>query len=168
MEQKSTGKFLFNVNILIEEVNNGRALEKLLSVLNTTEFEDYQIKDGIQLGKSIEIAMRETMNTRKLSLQQRDTAEAGKPQSTSPASSVAKEAVQEDPHSLIWEQFQKYKEDNTLIRLSAIKGKGVKLSVPCRILNVDPASGNVSVYHVDEKQVYLFNIHEIDDYVIHS
>ncbi|UUZ80729.1 hypothetical protein LJK88_38850 [Paenibacillus sp. P26] len=46
-------KFLFNVDIMIEEETNGRALEVLLHLLNTTTVTDYQIKQGIELGKQI-------------------------------------------------------------------------------------------------------------------
>ncbi len=45
-----------------------------------------------------------------------------------------------------------FQQNNTLLRLSVVKGKGIKLSMPCRIISVDSASGNVTVYHVDEKK----------------
>jgi hypothetical protein len=41
----------------------------------------------------------------------------------------------------------------------------VKLNIPCRVLNYDADTQNVSVYHVDEKKVYLFKLNEIDDFV---
>ncbi len=44
-------KFLFNVDIMIEDETNGRALETLLHLLNTNDVEDYQIKQGVELGK---------------------------------------------------------------------------------------------------------------------
>ncbi|MDF2958794.1 MAG: hypothetical protein K0S39_529 [Paenibacillus sp.] len=173
-EQPSNRKFLFNVDILIEEETNGRALEKLLHVLNTADIQDYLIKEGILLGKSIEIALRETISKQKASsgdipaqTLKPDPKASGKSGSAAPQP-AAKCSAEDGQHRAIWEQFQKFKQGNTLIRLTIIKGKGIKLNLPCRILNVDHSSGNVSVYHVDEKQVYLFNINEIDDFAVTS
>jgi hypothetical protein len=139
-------------------------------MLNTAEIQDYLIKEGIQLGKSIETALRETIQKNKLP--SRQSSGSGQPSKPAAASSVkpgaAPHADTENSHQAIWDQFQKFKQNNSLIRLIVVKGKGVKLSVPCRILNADPQSGNVSVYHVDEKKVYLFHIAEIDDFVITS
>jgi len=174
--KKDKNKFLFNIDILIEEENNGRALEKLLHMLNTTDIQDYRIKEGIQLGKSIEIALRENMHKKKLSYQENQEqpqasqkiAEAPAKAGSAPASKADSNPSvnKEDPHHFIWEQFYHFKQNNSLIRLTVVKGKGIKLSIPCRILNIDPENGNVSVYHVDEKQVYLFNMNEIDDFVV--
>ncbi|MBD0382697.1 hypothetical protein [Paenibacillus sedimenti] len=68
------------------------------------------------------------------------------------------------PNRII-EQLEVFIANNTLIRLTVIKPKGIKLNLPCRILNYDSSSQNVTVYHVDEKKVYLFKLNEIDDYV---
>ena len=46
------------------------------------------------------------------------------------------------------------------------KGYGVKLNIPCRIINFDVNSQMLTVYHVDEKQVYSFTLNEIDEIVI--
>ncbi|UUZ80730.1 hypothetical protein LJK88_38855 [Paenibacillus sp. P26] len=53
-------------------------------------------------------------------------------------------------------------QSGALLRLSVVRGMGVKLNMPCRILNTEPENGNLTVYHVDEKQVYLFKINEIE------
>ncbi len=45
------GNFLFKVDILIEEETNGLALETLLHLLNSDKVEDYQVKEGVELGK---------------------------------------------------------------------------------------------------------------------
>ncbi|SFL16740.1 hypothetical protein SAMN03159341_103586 [Paenibacillus sp. 1_12] len=168
-------RFLFNVDILIESESNGRALEKLLHLLNTSEVQDYLVKEGIHLGKTIEVIMRET-----ISKQQADTHSEEKPDITkenkpldkaaaaTKKNSAASPAKLEDPHQPIWDQFQSFKERNSLVRLTIVKAKGIKLSLPCRILNVDAPGGMVSVYHVDEKQVYLFKINEIDDFAVSS
>ncbi|MCR8633293.1 hypothetical protein [Paenibacillus radicis (ex Xue et al. 2023)] len=158
--QNDKRKFLFNVDILIEEDSNGRALEKLLHVLNSTDIQDYLIKEGILLGKTIEIALRETISKKKPSSKETPA--------LTPKQDVEPKAGNENPHRDIWKQFQHFKQNNTLIRLTIIKGKGIKLSIPCRILNVDLSTDNVSVYHVDEKQVYLFKINEIEDFAVSS
>jgi hypothetical protein len=44
------------------------------------------------------------------------------------------------------------------------KGLGIKLSIPCRIINVDENESLITVYHVDEKQVYSFRLNEIEDF----
>lgn len=54
-------------------------------------------------------------------------------------------------------------ENAALVRISVVKNKGVRFNMPCRILNFDSEKNNLSLYHVDEKQVYLINLNEIDD-----
>lgn len=66
----------------------------------------------------------------------------------------------------ITELLQTWMKVGTLVRLSVLKGKGVKLSVPCRILHFDEDKGNISVYHVDDKVVHLISLNEIDDYSV--
>lgn len=178
-KQTQKRKFLFNVDIMIEDDTNGRALERLLHLLNSAVVEDYQIKQGIELGKKIEIALKQSIRkgeeTRVVTDRAEDAskskeapqAAAGKPQDKAQGKSpeeVSAANASDDPYRRIWEQLTQLKEKNKLIRLTVLKGKGIKLSLPCRVLNVEPASGNVSVYHVDEKKVYLFRINEIDDF----
>ncbi|MFE5318725.1 hypothetical protein ACFQ88_08455 [Paenibacillus sp. NPDC056579] len=163
-------KYLFNVDILIEDETNGRALEKLLHLLNVDEVKDYQIKEGVELGTYIEAVLRETIS------KPRPTEAATKPGGQPKEAAVPPDGggvtqpenptTGPDPHQAIWDQLQQYKQSNSLVRLTVVKGKGVKLNIPCRILNFDPSNGNVSVYHVDEKQVYLFKINEIDDFAV--
>lgn len=52
-----------------------------------------------------------------------------------------------------------------LVRILVNRGRGVKLSIPCRIISYDPDSELVTTYHVDEKQVYTFKLTEIEDLV---
>lgn len=158
----SKRRFLFNVDILIEDETNGRALEKLLHLLNGDEIKDYQIKEGVELGKIIEKALHETISKSK-----EKPVEAA--QVTQQSRAKAQEQslpAKEDPHQAIWDQLQQFKQNNSLVRMTVVKGKGITLNIPCRILNFDPPTENVSVYHVDEKQVYLFKINEIDDFSI--
>lgn len=163
-DQSRIGKrrFLFNVDILIEDETNGRALEKLLHLLNGEDIKDYQIKEGVELGKIIEKALHETISKSK-----EKPVEAAQAKKQSPVNPKEQSMPpKEDPHQAIWDQLQQFKQNNSLVRLTIVKGKGIKLNIPCRILNFDPPTENVSVYHVDEKQVYLFKINEIDDFSV--
>ncbi|SDN23541.1 hypothetical protein SAMN04487897_102237 [Paenibacillus sp. yr247] len=151
---------LFTVEILIEDATNGLAMEKLLHLLNVDTVKDYQIIKGIGLGKLIEL------NTKKESappLHTSKKAVAAAPPLTPPP--AAKTSANSGAAEHIIDQLEGFKTNNTLIRLTVIKGKGIKLNLPCRILNYDSSNQNVTVYHVDEKKVYLFNLNEIDDYV---
>jgi hypothetical protein len=167
--QKNPRKpYLFKVDILIEEETNGRALEALLHVLNSNTFKDYQIKEGIELGKQIEQTLKETILQRQMKAMEGQAAvkkdtkpAAGQP--NTPADSGGLQTPN-DEHQFIWDEMKRFQSNNTLLRLHIIKPHGIKLSMPCRIINIDPPSGNLSVYHVDEKQVYLFKINEIEDY----
>ena len=68
----------------------------------------------------------------------------------------------------ICELIHTYIQDGTLIRLSVVKGRGVNLSIPCRILQYDAAKRLMTIYHVDEKQVYSYSLNEIDDFQVHN
>ncbi|TVY10406.1 hypothetical protein [Paenibacillus cremeus] len=142
-------KYLFTVDILIEEESNGRALEKLLHLLNSKTIEDYNIKQGVELGKKIESALKDSIINKIKDNELKKKSAASAPPS--------------DPYRHIWDKLTSYKECNSLVRLTVVKGKGIKLSMPCRIISTDPPSGNFTAYHVDEKKVYLLNINEIDD-----
>lgn len=149
---------LFTVEILIEDATNGLAMEKLLHLLNVDTVKDYKIINGIQLGKLIEL------NTIKVSTPplppNKETAAVPPPTVTDTV-----KATNSGASDKIIEQLESFKVNNTLIRLTILKGQGIKLNLPCRILNFDSSNQNVSVYHVDEKKVYLFKLNEIDDYV---
>jgi HD superfamily phosphohydrolase len=152
MDNTTSKGHLFSVEVLIEDTTNGAALEKLLHLLNSNVVKDYQIKSGIQLGKLIELNLNSASDPKAIDLT--DTANP-------PPAKIPKQQG-----NLVVDQLAKFKQDNTLIRLTVVKGKGVKLSLPCRILNYDADTQNVSVYHVDEKRVYLFKLNEIDDFNI--
>jgi|GEM_PF-5136851 hypothetical protein len=63
--------------------------------------------------------------------------------------------------------FQDFIEKQKLVRLTIVKGKGVKFEIPCRIVGLDMPNEQVTVYHVDEKKVYTFRFAEIDDYKVY-
>lgn len=145
---------LFQVEILMDDASNGKALEKLLHVLNTADFKDFRIIQGVELGKSIDEALKTNMNKKPINL--------------IPTTQV--QTTQQDAvfKKQIADMFDKFVKERTLIRLSILKEKGVKQSMPCRIMNYDVSNDRISVYHVDEKQVYSFNLNQIEDYVVSS
>ena len=65
-----------------------------------------------------------------------------------------------DAHSKI----RQYIENKQLVRLITNK-HGKQISMPCRTDNFDEAANLINVYHVDEKQVYSFNLYEIDEFL---
>ncbi|MBG9792845.1 hypothetical protein ABD76_10240 [Paenibacillus dendritiformis] len=65
-------------------------------------------------------------------------------------------------------QIKRYIEHNSLVRLTVNKGKGKMLSIPCRILNYDPVNQLLNVYHVDEKNVYAYQLFEIESMDAHN
>ncbi|NEW07831.1 hypothetical protein GK047_17670 [Paenibacillus sp. SYP-B3998] len=149
---------LFTVEILIEDATNGLALEKLLHLLNANTIKDYQIIQGIQLGKLIELNVKKESHSAPQHIKRAIPVSAPATQVTAPPTPIP-------ASEKIIDQLETFKANNTLIRLTVIKAKGIKLNLPCRILNYDNSSQNVTVYHVDEKKVYLFKLNEIDDYV---
>jgi hypothetical protein len=68
-------------------------------------------------------------------------------------------------HNPLESRINQYIESNELIRLNVNKGRGIKMSIPCRVINFDVDSQLLTVYHVDEKQVYSMGLNEIDDFV---
>lgn len=133
--------YIFNIEVLIESEHNAAALEQLLRNLNGCDFLDYRILSGVRLGELID--QRKAM----------------------PSSVQAVPVSIEPEPSVGFENIRKFMKNNTLIRLIVNKGLGIKLSIPCRIINIDEAEQLITVYHVDEKQVYTFRLNEIEDMV---
>jgi hypothetical protein len=144
--------FLFNVDLLVQADTNPLAMERLLHLLNQCGFADYRIVSGVELGKLI------------IEL---ETGSPAEPKKTNLSPAVKNSAPQP---TAVWpavnDRIQLIISENRLIRLSVNKGYGVKLSIPCRIINYDENSLMLTVYHVDEKQVYSFSLNEIDDFLI--
>lgn len=140
--------FLFQVDILVNAKTNGSALENLLRVLNNGGFADFRIGTGIMLGQVIEEALK------------RENGPA-KPLPAGPATPKTP-APQADELEV---RIRQYIDANKLIRLNVNKGRGIKLSIPCRILRFDATAQLLTVYHVDEKQVHTFKLFEIDDFL---
>lgn len=141
---------LFTVEILLEELSNGIALEKLLQTLNQSEvIKDYKVLSRIELGK-----LTEGNKT-----SERSASPAGKSSSSksSPSTSITSSLI---------EQVEQLKRENTLVRLTIVKAKGPKYDIPCRILHFDPEQELITTYHVDDKKVYTFKFNEIDNFEI--
>lgn len=147
---------LFNVEVLIEETSNREAFEKLVKLFNSELVANYKVNSGIQLGKIIDATIEE--NQKELTFQKEEKIQQEK-------KALAQQKPENDNKQIL-HLINHFKENGTLVRLSIIKGRGIKLNIPCRILNHDSETDNVSVYHVDEKKVYLLRLNEIDDFVV--
>lgn len=151
--QKQT--FIFNVEIMVEEGHHADALEKLIQGLNRGEWADYRVTSGIQLGNLIEQRLADASVTSELPLPQ---------EKTSPPEAVGTKTDDSDD-SDGFGPIRAFMKSNTLIRLIVNRGLGIKLNIPCRIINMDERESLITVYHVDEKQVYTFRMNEIEDFI---
>lgn len=171
--------FLFNVDILIKSPSNALALQQLLEMLNSKdEVIDFRVKSGLELGEIIDSliqakkrsviskaskfpSLNETSSSKKDS-SAKNASNKGTPppeKEKKPAAASVPVPTESDPY----EWIKIYSKDNRLVRLTANRN-GKQVSLPCRILNYDDSNQMVNVYHVDEKQVYTFNVNEIDEF----
>ncbi|MBW4083823.1 hypothetical protein [Paenibacillus sp. S150] len=171
--QHTDGNYLFNVDILINARTNPLALQYLLEMLNSNDkITDFNINSGLEFGRTIDNLLRSA----KLALKQEPAAafqvplklpvkqttgkQAGEP---APAPrNLPADAPAETPADA-YGKIRLYIQNNQLVRLRANR-HGKQVSMPCRILNFDEAANSLSVYHVDEKQVYTFKLNEIDEF----
>ncbi|MBD2848238.1 hypothetical protein IDH44_23840 [Paenibacillus sp. IB182496] len=173
VDKKGLNSYLFSLDVLIEGESNAQALEQLLHVLNHSGLSDFRINEGIELGRVIEKLEQQQMGAQ-LSKADGASLYAGParriaqtiihPPDDEPRAAAAAERG-DDHQPYISERIHSCIKANRLIRLTVNKGRGVKLSIPCRIINFDEVQMVVTVYHVDEKQVYAFSINEIDDFI---
>ncbi|MHA7964607.1 hypothetical protein ACX93W_10690 [Paenibacillus sp. CAU 1782] len=147
-QQGTPANYLFNVDILVEDVHHAKALEQLLKALNQGGFKDYRIASGIQLGQKIENMLAENSQRSEIPV-------------TLPTPPKAPPAPQQELPG--FDGLHTIMKSNALIRLIVNKGLGIKLNIPCRIINIDEKEQLITVYHVDEKQVYTFRMTEIED-----
>ncbi|MGO4539986.1 hypothetical protein [Paenibacillus sp. 2TAB19] len=146
--------FIFQIEVLVEGTTNGEALEQLLRQLNNGEFLDYKVQSGIQLGQMLEERKAASTTQQSIPIQ---LPLQEKPKSMPPITNS--ESVN---YGL--ERIKQIIKNNSLIRLVVNKGLGITLNIPCRILNMNESENLITVYHVDEKQVYTFRLNEIEDY----
>ncbi|OKP87669.1 hypothetical protein A3844_09655 [Paenibacillus helianthi] len=172
--QHTDGNYLFNVDILINARTNPLALQYLLEMLNSNEkITDFNINSGLELGKTIDNLLRSA----KLALKQEPATAAHVPFKL-PVKQPGKQAENPEPKNVpavtpaattaatpadAYGKIRLYIQNNQLVRLRANR-HGKQVSMPCRILNFDEAANSLSVYHVDEKQVYTFKLNEIDEF----
>ncbi len=150
--------FVFNLDILIEDVHHAAALEKLIVGINKGQFDDYRILSGIQLGQLIDSRKAEHPYIEELPMQ--PTAEAEiEPQHCADSNTAEQTPTASD----IYNKLQLFMSGNTLVRMLINKGLGIKKNIPCRILRMDQDLQLITVYHVDEKQVYTFHLYEVED-----
>ncbi|MCQ6558601.1 hypothetical protein [Paenibacillus mendelii] len=153
--------YLFNVDILVEGKTNAVALERLLHLLNNSGASDFRVNSGIQLGEIIrELEQRSAPDKVAIPIPLHAKSGAEAPETVIEDTSAAVASPN------ISERIKGYIAENRLIRLSVNKGHGVKLNIPCRVIQFDESTQLITVYHVDEKQVYAFNWNEIDDFVV--
>jgi len=153
--QKSS--FIYNVEILIEDENHQAALIQILKKLNTLNVVDYKITSGILLGEEIQ--------ARKQKAKSEITVPVSSEQLKTTSNKVKAEKKTNTQTTFANEQLKGFRDQNKLIRLIVNRGLGIKLNIPCRVLNIDENDSMVSVYHVDEKQVYTFRLIEIEDII---
>jgi hypothetical protein len=173
--------FLFHVDVVIEGFNKAMAHEALNALLRTEKIKYFQFEsetpqsgeDQMDLQKPKKKEHPRAIDSKSEETKQREAKQHETKQREAKQHDVKQHDIkqQEAKHKAnagyrnIINQIETFKNNNTLIRLSIVKGKGVKLSVPCRILNYEDATQNVTIYHVDEKKVYQYSLNEIDDLV---
>jgi hypothetical protein len=158
----------------VKDSSNAKALQELLNVLNQADkIIDYRVNSGIELGKIIEGLVAEQKQT-KLNSGQKQSVESNNVKQKTNSSPESKSKKEEQPKKEQVTDFtmsndfnewlKKIISENKLIRIVYDKG-GKRVSIPCRILNFLPESYAINVYHVDEKQVYTFNLNQIIDFI---
>lgn len=181
--------YLFNVDIMVKGVTNAQAMEKLLKLLNGGEAEDFRIVSGANLGirisqmeqlaKRIEQLEQKLANSTGVSAsavqpkKQADRAGTQDSAKLADAINAAKAKVNKSApemptmtYSAFSQRITAIIEEKRLIRLKVNRGAGVMLSIPCRVLSYDERAQTITVYHVDEKQVYTFKWTEIEDFIV--
>jgi len=160
--------YIFNVDLMIESNSNAQALEQLVTTLNRSGFADYRIISGIETGRLIQQVIQGPYQLNPVPIPP-NLAQVRQPAAPEPKPTNAQGAAKggSSPSSIgdAMERIRGYISDNKLVRLNVNRGRGVKLSVPCRIINLDESNYTVTVYHVDEKKVYTFGLFEIDDFL---
>ena len=151
-ESNSSSSFLFQVEILIEDNHHTTALEQLIHQLNQNKFSDYRITSGIQLGEKIERVLHSAEVHQDV------------PVTLAPETKADSESKDISDNEGLG-QIRVFMKNKSLIRLIVNRGFGVKMNIPCRIINIDDSDHLITVYHVDEKQVYTFRLNEIEDFI---
>ena len=162
---RDKSSFIFNVEILIEDAHHAAALEKLIHGMNQGKFLDYRILSGVQLGKLIDQKKSVPAAITSVPIQAAVTNRKDTPVTNSSAAAASSPKAETTSQNDVLQKVQLFMSNNTLVRLFINKGLGIKKSIPCRIIKMDEELQLITVYHVDEKQVYTFHHYEIEDIV---
>jgi hypothetical protein len=154
--------FLFHVDVVIEGYNKAMAQEALNALLRTEKIKYFQFESETPQSGEVQDDLHKPKKKEHLKAMDSKSQETKHNEAKNAEAKHKANAGYRD----IISQIETFKKNNTLIRLSIVKSKGVKLSVPCRVLNYEDATQNVTIYHVDEKKVYQYSLNEIDDLVI--
>lgn len=159
--------FVYHVEILIEDEHHTAALAQLINKLNDAALADYKIISGIQLGNEIDARKSNAASTSPVSVVKTDAPKQTADNSSAPINAPLKSSAQVNDNALSQglQIFRDYKTKNKLIRLIVNRGLGIKVSIPCRVINIEEQEMIITVYHVDEKQVYTFRLTEIEDFI---
>ncbi|WP_438349587.1 hypothetical protein ACP8HI_02605 [Paenibacillus sp. FA6] len=171
--------YLFNVDILIKNQSNAIALQLLIEMMNQSEhILDFRVKSGMKLGGIIDTLLEiknnpPTTQTNIPNSTASNHNKIGKGEKSVSQSRVVKPIIQRSTPKLISPNTKPIEDprnwirsciiDNRLVRLTANR-QGQHFNIPCRILNFDEEKQYINIYHVDEKQVYSFNLNEIDSF----
>ncbi|WP_434752023.1 hypothetical protein [Paenibacillus amylolyticus] len=186
--------YLFNVDILIKSRSNALAMQSLIEFINKEEqIADFRIHSGIELGKMIEAMLQAETNSPdsdqtnlespQVPIEQLNSSKSDQTVhsvlSESHQESVTKETVTkadkkkpsaDTSHVADSNSFDAWIEslikENRLTRIVVNNKHGKHQSIPCRILNFDRDNNVITIYHVDEKQVYTFRTNEIDEFLL--
>ncbi|ETT53459.1 MULTISPECIES: hypothetical protein [unclassified Paenibacillus] len=170
--QHTDGNYLFNVDILINARTNPLALQFLLEMLNASDkVTDFNINSGLELGRAIDHLLKSAKMALKndaftpapVKLPEKPADPPADKPAEKPAAKKPAAAPVETPAD-VFGKIRQYIQNNQLVRLRANR-HGKQVSMPCRILNFDETANSLSVYHVDEKQVYTFKLNEIDEFL---
>lgn len=156
--------FLFNVDIMIHSSTNALALQTLLEMLNEQEqVIDFRIQSGMELGTIINEVLQKHYATKQPHSRSTPIRNNTEIMNKKPVQDPSKPSNSYINNSDDW--IHSAMQANKLIRIHIRDNKGAQKSIPCRILNYDHETKLVSIYHVDEKQVYSFHTSEIETYV---
>ncbi|MEN1985359.1 hypothetical protein [Paenibacillus hubeiensis] len=157
--------YLFNVDILIKSRSNALAMQSLLELLNAGEpIADFRIQSGIELGKIIEATIQAKKDSI-IARQGKKVQVQTQAQPTAPPEAPASKETGSPTGNSFDAWIETLIKEKRLTRIVVNNKKGKHQSIPCRILNFDRDNDMVSVYHVDEKQVYSFKTNEIDEFL---
>lgn len=145
--------YLFRLEVTVQAPNKDIALERLIRTLQACRFNDYKILSGVRLESETGVPPVQPAQPEPVKPAQDGPAKQAEPAAASSAGGELEARI------------QSYIDSNRLLRLHVNKGRGVKLDFPCRMLHLDPETRNLTVYHVDEKKVYIIRLNEVDDII---